>query len=84
MGPEDQMQMRILNITALGKTPDEDYTMTFNPLCIKFLAAQNAVIRGQAAKRVIVVYVEGDSSELFMSELDLYAMQQAVGSYAVL
>lgn len=77
----DTTDIRVLTFTHYGVTEAENARMTLAPLSIKLLAAVDDERQGRPVKRVSVMFLEADTVEIFVSELDLLQIEQAVGGY---
>jgi hypothetical protein len=75
--------IRVLTFTHFGESEAENARMTLSPMNVKLLAAFDDMRQGRPVKRVSVLFVEGDSVEIFVSEMDLLTIEQAVGMYGV-
>lgn len=75
--------IRVLTFTHFGETEAENARMTLSPMNVKLLAAFDDTRQGRPVKRVSVLFLEGDSVEVFVSEMDLLQIEQAVGMYGI-
>jgi hypothetical protein len=76
--------IRVLTFTHYGDTPEENARMTLSPVSIKLLAAYEDTKQGRPVKRVSVLFLEGDVTEIFVSDMDLLTIERAVGMYGTI
>lgn len=73
--------IRVLTVMHLGETEEENARITFSPMNVKMLAALDDTRQGRPVKKVSVLFIEGDNTEIFISEIDLLTFERAVGMY---
>lgn len=81
----DDFDMRVLTLTSYGDTEEEVVRVTIAPHHVAFVVANTVdVIKlSQRLKKTTVVLMDGGSMEIFITDLDLTALERAVGTYAL-
>lgn len=77
----DMSDLMILTVTAYGETEDTNSQATLAPHMVKMILAFDDARQGRPVKRVEILFVDGDTGVLFVSEMDLLTIQQAIGAY---
>lgn len=73
--------IRVLTVQHFGETEEENTRITLSPLNIKMTAANPTIRQNREMFKVSVLFLEGDSVELFVTEMDLLQIERAVGMY---
>lgn len=76
--------LRVLTITHLGETAEENDRVTLNPMEIQMTSARHDIRQNAPVQRVTVMFKDGLSIDLFMSEYDLVQVEKAIGTYGFL
>lgn len=85
---EDNLEHRVL--TVINYTLNDDGTLlktrvTIQPSAVEFVLASysTSLVDSHEAHKVNVCYVSGNQIELYLSQLDMITIEQAVGSYFI-
>lgn len=73
--------MRVLTLTNIGETAEEDCRVTPSPMEVEMVLAKNEIRQGQAVKSTVIFFKSGQTVELYLSEYDLLTLESAVGMY---
>ena len=78
----DNMDIRELTVINYGEA-GEVSTVTFSPMQVDYVIAsdQSVEVLGKVLKHTNVIFSSGNQLDLFISDIDLMNIKQAVGSY---
>ena len=73
--------MRVLRVTNLGETPEENAQVTLAAMNIKMTIAVDSEIQGRPVKTTTILFMDSEAVELTLSEFDLLQIESVVGAY---
>lgn len=73
--------LRVLTVVSYGETENENDRVTLNSLEIQMTAARDDIRQGRPVKRTSVMFKDGAYVELFLNDMDLLEVEQAIGTY---
>lgn len=73
--------MRVLTVTSLGETPEQDARVTLSAMNIKMTAALDGTIQGRPVKMTTILFMDSEAIELALTEFDLLQVESVVGAY---
>lgn len=76
--------LRVLTVLNFGETEAENDRITLNSMEIQMTAARDDIRQGRAVKKTTVMFKDGACVELFLNEMDLLTVEQAIGTYGFL
>jgi hypothetical protein len=76
-------QGKTLKVRHFGNIPEDSKWVTINSMNIKLVEADvtPTMRENTLVKKAVVVFLEGDSVELYLSEYDLNVLEYVVGFY---
>lgn len=81
----DEMDVRVLTVTSYGDNEEEIVRVTIAPHNVQMIIANSldTVRLGLRLKRVNVLFMDGGSAELFVTDMDLTTLEKAIGTYVL-
>lgn len=79
----DKPEVRVLTLINFFDVPGTTSRVTVSPTVVAAIEAVDDEKAGRPVKRTRIFFLDGGQTEIWISDLDLFTLEQAVGSYTI-